>query len=135
MPFYSITVSVPPNTPATAPATATLEIFPGVVVQVWLQFPRFCAGLVHARILRAGSQIWPANEDSDVASDGFVVNWPEEYDMTDEPTALTLSAWNLDDTYPHSVTLWLATRDAASFKAAQQQSNLLAKFLQLVGLK
>jgi hypothetical protein len=135
MAFYSLSLTVAASTSPDAPATAEVEIFPGVVTHVWLQFPRGCAGLVHARVLRAGSQIWPANPDADIASDGFIVNWSDEYDMTDTPLTLTLSAYNLDDTYPHTVTLWLETRPVEDYQAAQQTQNLLGKFLELVGVR
>lgn len=55
--------------------------------------------------------------------------------MTDQPLTLTLSGYNLDDTFPHTVTLWLATRSADDVQAQRQTASMLQKFLRLVGVK
>lgn len=135
MPFYSQSLTVPPNTPASAPSTVDFSLFPGLITHVWFQFPRGCAGLLHARVLRVENQVWPTNGGGDLASDGFIVDFAEEYDLTDGPFLLTLSAYNLDDTYQHTVTVWIAMQDEAKVKAAEATSSMLQKFLQLVGLK
>ena len=135
MPFYSLALTVPVNTPATAPATQDLHIYPGVITQLAIQFPKGCAGLVHATLMRVGSQVWPASPDSDLSTDGNIILAEEQYDITDEPLRLTLSAYNLDDTYPHTITLWVTTVDADQVQAQRQTASMLTKFLQLVGLK
>ena len=111
--FYEFALTVPANTAQAVPAELEMPLSPGTVVQVGVQFPRGCVGLVHVQVLDAEHQVWPTNLDGDIAAEGFTVSWPEDLDLADSPYTLTLRAWNDDDTFPHTVTFRFALQAAS----------------------
>lgn len=102
---YELRLSVPKNTPKTAPVEDTLTVHPGVVKEVNILFPSRCAQLAHVQIIRSLQNLWPPYDDMSFTGDGEVVDWEEEYLLDDPPFDFTIRAWNLDDTYPHTVTI------------------------------
>ena len=102
--FYSFDLTIPRLTTEADPATAVAEMNFGRIHRVEVQFPRGCYGLVHVRVLHALHPLWPSNPDGDLAGDGFVIVWDDEFDFVQEPPFLTLQGWNDDDTYPHVIT-------------------------------
>lgn len=106
--LYELDVTAPANTPATAPEEVELVVVKGVVVKVEVQIPSGPMGLVRAQIFRAGHQLWPSNDGEYFKGDGWIVSWPENYEMADEPLRLTFRVWNLDDTYEHTLTFRVA---------------------------
>jgi len=104
---YSFDIPVPANTPESSPVEVELNLTHGVIFWVGVQFPVGCAALAHCRILHRRHQVWPANIDSSYASDGYVIpNYPY-YDFTEPPYNLTAICWNDDDTYPHTITIYI----------------------------
>ncbi len=102
--FYELPLTIPANTPAAAPVEDTLELSPGTITYVELQFPRGCVSLVHVKVRRGLHQVWPSNPDGDVAGENANISWADDYDLTEPPHQLTLSGYNLDDTFPHTIT-------------------------------
>jgi len=103
--LYSYTLDVPPSTPATSPETLDMDLPGGVIERVEVQFPAGCAGLVHVWIDRALHQLYPANDDADLASDGETISWRDDYELYDEPRTLVANAYSDDDTYTHTITI------------------------------
>lgn len=102
--FFSFDLTVPINTPASAPLLREVTLPPGVVQQVDVQFPSGCVGLVHTLCQRASHQVWPSNDGADFSSNGQMLSWQDDYTLDAAPFVLRLFAWNLDDTYPHTIT-------------------------------
>jgi hypothetical protein len=101
--FYEFPLTIPANTPATAPTQQTVELSPGTISRVELQFPRGCVGLVHVKVLHALHQVWPTNPDGDISSEGYNVAWSDDYDLSEPPFQFILSGYNLDDSFPHTI--------------------------------
>jgi hypothetical protein len=102
--FYEFTLTIPANTPATAPVYDVVQLSPGTVSRVEIQFPRGCVGLVHVKVLRALHQVWPTNPDGNISSENANLSWSDDYDLSEPPYELTLVGYNLDDTFPHTIT-------------------------------
>jgi len=102
--FFEYAVSVPRNTPASDPVEETVTLVPGTIVGLAVQLPRGCVGLVHAQIWQASHQLWPSNPEASIAGDALVVEWQEDYELKASRCDLKLVAWNLDDTFAHTVT-------------------------------
>lgn len=115
--FYEFAVTAPPSTSSEDPVIETVNLVPGVITFVEVQFPRGCAGLVHASVRNALHQVWPTNQDGDIAGDDARVSWDEQYDLDAEPYALSLVVWNEDDTFPHTVSFRFAEINAVDFAA------------------
>jgi len=116
--FYEFDLAIPANTPASAPAELTVDLSPGTITMVEVQFPSNCVGLVHARILDGVHQVWPTSLDTDIAGEAQNVRWSEEYDLLELPYQLTLQGWNDDDTYQHTLTFRFALRAATAVAPA-----------------
>ena len=101
--FYVFAVTIPANTAATAPVEQHVDLVPGVIHRVELQFPRGCVGLVHVQVWQEFHQLFPTNPGADFATDGFIIAWNDAHELVDGQARLTLRAWNLDDTFPHTI--------------------------------
>lgn len=131
--FPAFPVTSPKSTLRSAPTVVEAALPAGVVSWVGVQFPTGCGGLVHARILRAGHQVWPTNLDEDLSSDGFIVSWRERYPLLDPPYAFRLEVWNDDDTYQHKVTVFFEVEESRPGPAAPAGQSLLDRLRSLVG--
>ena len=102
--YYSFDLTVPASTAETAPLVDEVELVPGTVTRVELQFPRGCVGLVHVTINRELHQLWPSNPDGNIAGNDARISWSEDHPFTEVPYTLQLWGWNTDDTFPHTIT-------------------------------
>ena len=100
--IYELRVSIPANTAKSAAVDTDLFIHAGTVTQVSIEFPKGCAGLVHAQIFHWERQLWPTNTDSDFASDAAQIVFTEDYKVIDPPFMFTVREWNLDELYAHA---------------------------------
>lgn len=101
--FYAFSVPIPANTPATSPVDVEAVLTYGIIDHIEMHIPAGCAGLTHLKILQALHQVWPTNEDANFAADNINIVWGERFELFEPPYTLTLRAWNLDDTYPHTL--------------------------------
>jgi hypothetical protein len=101
--IYDFQLIIPANTPSATPATLTCDMAPGVVERIEIQFPSGCAGLAGVAIDHRAHQAFPSNADAWFVSDGHVIGFNEQYDLTQTPFAFNLRGYNLDDTYPHTI--------------------------------
>ncbi len=133
--FYSLAITIPANTLAAKPLEQELRMGPGVIHRVSVGFPGGCVGLAHLQILQHDHQLWPTNPDASLASDDHQLEWDDYWELADVPYSLTLRAWNLDDTYDHTVTVrigvlpveayWREGRSATMIEALAQAFNLI----------
>jgi len=113
------------------PATLECLLAAGAVTHVDVQFPAGCCGLVHASIWRRDHQVWPVNLDNDISGNDAIVSWAESYDLDEEPFAFTVRAWNLDDTYNHTITFRFALLTLEEMQGARQAPGLLRRLAQV----
>jgi hypothetical protein len=132
MPLYTLVNDTSPSTTKAAPLLTSLQLEPGQITKVSVQFPRFCGGLAHAQILRGGQVVWPTNAEQDLSSDGLILEWDDDYPVPQVET-WSLRTWNDDDTYPHKITAWLNLRAIRRPPSAVEQPSLLQRLQQLVG--
>ena len=125
--LFEYALTIPANTAATAPAETEAPLAPGTVARVDIQFPRGCVGLVHVQVWREEHQVWPVNLDGNISAEGLVVSWPEDYDLDDDPLAFTLRGWNLDDSFPHTITFRFALLPLGAKEAASRSRGLLER--------
>jgi hypothetical protein len=102
--FYEFAITTPKNTAEASPLRTTVTLDVGVVRYVEVQFPAGCVGLVHAKILDALHQVWPSNNDGNIASDNARIGWREDQEITNAEKEFVIVTWNDDDSYPHTLT-------------------------------
>jgi hypothetical protein len=132
--FYEYRLTVPKNTPASSPRRQNVTLVPGTIVGIAVQVPKGCVGLVHAQVWEASHQLWPSNPEASIAGDGVVVEWEESYDLDAEPYTLTLVAWNLDDSFAHTVTFRVNLIEQARAEEAGG-GGLLQRMARVLGVR
>ncbi len=103
--FYDRALTIPANTARASVVSSELVLTYGVIHRVEVEFPEGCAGLAHFRVRRFEHQVWPTNPGGDFATNGHVITWNDYLQMYDEPFTLQLEGWNVDNTFPHTITL------------------------------
>ena len=125
--LYEYSLTIPANTPESAPETMRAPLAPGTVARVDVQFPRGCVGLVHVQIWRSEHQVWPGNPDGNIAAEGLIVSWPEDYVLDDDPFTLSLRGWNDDDSYSHTITFRFGLLSLSTREEARESVGLLRR--------
>lgn len=102
MPLVSKSLTIPANTPIANPVSVDLACSLPQINRGWILFPEGCSGLVGARVFVRGYQVAPRNSDGFIVEDRNTVEWSEDHVMQ-SPYIITLVAYNLDDTFSHTV--------------------------------
>jgi len=100
--IYEKRITIPANTPQTAPTLERFRVHPGTLEQVEIEFPTGCAGLVHVQILYQDVQTWPSSLDQDFSGNGSYLVFKETLEVVKAPFEFTIRGWNEDDTYSHT---------------------------------
>lgn len=132
--FFEYSLTIPANTPATAPVETEAVLAPGTVSEVAIQFPRGCVGLAHVQIWRSEHQVWPVNLDGNIAGENAIIDWDEDYDLDDDPFTFTLRGWNLDDSYAHTITFRFALLPLDTGQATRGAGGLLRRVARALGV-
>lgn len=93
-------VTIPPNTPASAPQSTPMPYSDGVPVGVEIVFPTGCSGLVGVRLDYSDVQLLPRAPGVWIRGSGEPVKWP----LAGMPTGAgwRLTAYNTG-AYPHTL--------------------------------
>lgn len=129
---YPLTIHA--GTTEAAPEELTAPLAPGTIAKVSVDFPPGCRGLAHVAIWRSEHQVWPGNLDGDIAADGLVVEWPDDYDLDDEPYDLTLKGWSPSATFPHTIIFRFAVLPLSVKEEAGALARLLRRIADFLGL-
>lgn len=133
--LYEYDLTVPAATTKASPATLEALLAPGTVSLVGIQFPRGCRGLVSTSIFRSNHQVWPGDPDTAIKADGIVVQWPEDYDLDDDPFSFQLRAWSPNAVFPHTLTFRFSLLPLGATEEARQGPGLLRRIASLLGVK
>lgn len=125
--FYAFAVTIPYNTPQTAPVVTPLQLTAGTITQVQVHFPSGCVGLVFVQLSVGLHQLYPANAEGALSSDNESVSWTDSIDLTATPNVLTFTGWNTDTANPHTITIRLGLEPGSTpIDLAAEISQLLA---------
>jgi len=116
--LFQAEILTPANTLASAPIVTNLAIYPGVTKRVWAGFPRGCFGLAHMQIWHWGWQVWPWTPQTSFHWEDYMFTFEDRYPITEEPLYFVIKTWNLDDSYPHTLTF------AVTVEAAPPEEEL-----------
>jgi len=128
--LYEIDAPAPANTTALLPVEVPARLNKGVITQVSVQIPQGCMGLARAQVWRGGHQLWPTTPGAYFKGDGAIIEWPEDYELADEPLSLTIRVWNIDDTYNHTLTFRFST---ITLQAAEESRGVPTILRRLAG--
>lgn len=145
--LYRFAVTVPSGTPQASPVSHRLRLTYGVVEKVEVTFPAGCAGLVGVRILHREHVVWPTSPDEWFVSDDFTISFPEYFPIDEDPFELEVHAYNLDETYDHTIILrfavtipredWLQTIASLLYQLTQQRhawtTSKVSRLMEAIG--
>lgn len=132
--FYDLSLTIPKNTSEAVPLELPLILCRGVINHVEIGFPPGCAGLAHLQIRRALHQLWPTNPSGSFNTDGYNILFDEAYELFFEPYLVDLVAWNLDDTYPHTLEVRIGIEPMPDLYFPQTSEELSQRLLERLGI-
>lgn len=103
--YYAFPITVTANTAKATPVEESLKLTKGVIVQVSIEIPSGCKGMVYLAIYRGGQQVWPLNRGQAFNGHGVTIKFPEHYRISDQPLHLVARAWSPGTTYNHTLTI------------------------------
>jgi len=103
--MFRFAITTPVNTTKADPLVTELPLRPGVINLVHVAFPPGPVALAHVAVYRAGSLLWPTNDDDGFAWDNFTLTFNPLERLEVEPFSLQARTWNEDDTFEHLVVL------------------------------
>ncbi len=130
--IYGGVISTAANTTAASPKKTVVTVTEGIVYHLKLYFPPGPSGLLHVQIFDATYQVFPTTLGESFVGDNQRFDFDVLYPKDDQPFQLAVVTWNLDDTYAHEVSVWLAMESADEFKARylpMMQTNQLVQQL------
>ena len=133
--LYVLALTIPSGTGEDSPVEEDLQLTDGVITHVEVEFPAGCAGLAHSYARQGVHQVFPTNPDGNLCSDNHVITWNDYEDLDADPRVLTISGWNDDDTYPHTITWRVELTDRDIAERLGSADTLLTKIGRLLGLK
>jgi hypothetical protein len=101
--IYTLPLTLPKNTPATALASDDLTIPPGTVNRVFITFPDGCAGLASVRVVVREHILWPTNSDQWFTGNNYTFSFDEALEIRGDSERFRFEGYNLDGIYPHTV--------------------------------
>jgi len=101
--IYSKNIEIPTNTEQDDPSTLLLNLCYGIIRQIDIGFPAGCHGLVGIKLKRGLHSLFPVGEQNWFTGDDVNISFDEQYMLLYEPFHLSIEAYNLDDTYNHTI--------------------------------
>jgi len=101
--YFEFEVTVPADTPKDRPHIQDLELKPGVINRMAVEFPMGCRGMVHCQIWHIDVPLWPTNPEGSIAADGVEVRWAEHTVKLEKPWILRVKAWSPGTRYSHTL--------------------------------
>jgi len=107
---YFTKLKIPAKTPVDAPTEKDVELEGEVLDRLAYLIPPGWAALAHFSVFYGIKQIYPAEKDTWVTGDNLFRDVPIRWRLPESPCILTVKGYNEDDTYDHTVYLWLLTK-------------------------
>jgi len=102
--YFQYTMTIPKNTPVSAPANFRLSMANGVLNKVEVEIPQGAAGLAGVQVWDRGRIIIPFNNPNEWLTGNDRLFQIDNFNYLHTlPWALTLTGFNLDDTYSHNI--------------------------------
>lgn len=121
---FSQYLTISTNVTQTIYQSGTLTLPVSQSERLWIEFPKGCAGLVGFQLWHGVEQIFPLPAGNWFKSDGFVFNFRLSHLWNKEPYSVEARAYNLDDTYSHTIWYSLELRGIPKGISKTMQSFL-----------
>lgn len=101
--WYRGSVEVGIGQAQASPATALVEVCPGVITKFYRLFPPGCMGQVHLQVYYQTRQIFPTTPGESYLGDGSEILGDSSVVLDEPEYVLELRGWAPDTTYGHIV--------------------------------
>ncbi|MGD0535561.1 MAG: hypothetical protein ABR999_09030 [Methanoregula sp.] len=95
-------VSIPANTPETAPNVQVLAMTYGEIRHVSIAIPVGHQALAHLQLLYHSFQVYPLSQGQDYHGDNSQIEFDDQFALDEAPYEINAVGWNTDTVYPHS---------------------------------
>jgi hypothetical protein len=116
--IYQAELVIPANTLQSEPYFVDFTLPKGVITRLAILFPFGCAGLVHVQIFHNEWQAWPTTRDKSFIGDDTHLAFTENYVLGDAWNFIRVVGWNNDDSYEHTVNVWIEEHPVESLSWA-----------------
>ena len=132
---YEFALTVPAATAAATPFTSDLKLARGIIRKATVHFPAGSQYLVHVQVYSQSHQIYPLEEDRDLAYEDYTWETTVPYPLATEPYRLKVKAWSPSCDYAHVIRVGIHLEPEAVPTALDRLIELLTKFLRLLGAR
>ena len=113
--LFEFSITTPANTPESNKQKTILKLLKGKITNIVVWIPPGPSGLLHLQIFRSKRQIYPINDGSSIAGDNLKLNISDEIALFAEPYQLEAYTWNDDDTFEHTVDIYISLSRSGVF--------------------
>jgi len=103
--YYQAEVILPRGMTESDPQRQTLRLAKGFITHMLVGFPPGCQALARLQVFDKGWQLLPWTPGQSLGWDNVMLNFPFTYPLQVEPFEVVIRAWNLDDSYEHTLTV------------------------------
>ena len=105
---FTFSVTLPKNGSRENQVEREIKLDKGLIKKLIVQIPAGHAGLTHFALYRGDSQVWPKNPNQKFVGDNITLTFDDEwYPILQPPYSLFFRGWNEDDTYDHTVYIYI----------------------------
>jgi len=105
--IYVCELTIPANTPKETPLRQTYPITAGLITQIAVHWPWGPGNLCGVQLRHVSFQFWPLSPTRWFNSTTRDLVFSESHLVTEDDPRLDLDGYNLDDTFPHTVTVYV----------------------------
>lgn len=131
--LYVVSISIPPNTPKDKPIEKEIKIFEKWVEDITIYFPPGHVCLTGVALFYGTDQIFPNEEQEWVKGNDIPIKGYLHFRAPEKPLRLKVKAYNEDDTYTHTVYVYINTSDISLDevnKSIVEMTNILRELLE-----
>jgi len=108
MTLYTVSITVPANTPDKKPVRRRIRLEGDVITRVGVHFPPGPACMVRVWVTYGRLRIWPVGPDKWVVGDNVTI-WDDFYhELPFEPYPITVNASSPGTGYSHTITVYIS---------------------------
>ena len=123
-------VCVPANTPSDSPVVYVVELPQGVLTDIRILIPPGHFALTGIRIKYGLETITPWHQEEWVTGDSIVVQDFPNFRLPNDPSYLTVEAYNTDEVFEHCFYLYFIIKSEEELT-----TTLLSKFMRWLGFR
>ena len=100
---YTKSITFSSGGSSTNQTSTTIKATKGIIHKIEIVFPSGCFGLVNLQIFTGGHPIAPSTFGQTYVGNDEIIILPEFIELRSDFNTITISGWNEDDTFEHTI--------------------------------